>query len=178
MKKLMTGLAVIVVATVWMTGSWVFLNSFAVGADTPAAAEVGKHPAKDHPAHGGPCGHHQWRHHRHHGFLWKKLNLTDVQKNQMHTVREEEKAKMKPLVQQLKAGREQLKALRQSGPFNEAKVRAIAKGQSDTIVELIVEKQRMMSRMYEILTPEQKTKLEELQKAWKLLHGPEERHKG
>ena len=74
---------------------------------------------------------------------------------------------MKPLVQQLKAGRDQLDALRKSGPFDEAKVRSIAKGQADTLIELIVAKERMKSRIYAVLTPEQRTKAEELRESWK-----------
>lgn len=179
MKRLMTGLAVIAVAVVWMIGSWVFFNSIAAGADTPSAAEVGKAPSKCKSHDEGKYMHHHWkchRHHGHHGFFWKKLNLTDAQKKEMHAVREEEMAKLKPLIQQLKAGREQLNALRKSGAFDEAKVRSIAKGQADNIIEMIVEKQRMQSRIYALLTPEQRAKAEELHKAWKLLHGEGHEH--
>ena len=78
------------------------------------------------------------------------------EKTQIHTIVSEERAKMKPLVQQLKAGREQLIALRKSGPFDEAKVRSIAKGQADTIVELIVARESMKSKVLAVLTTEQR----------------------
>jgi periplasmic protein CpxP/Spy len=159
---------------VWMTGSWLFLNSIATGAQglvTPAFAE--KTGPKDEAAkeHCGEFkGHHRHfgRHHGHFG-LWKKLNLTDAQKNQIKTIMSEERLKMKPLYQQLKAGRDQLRAL-PKGQFDEAKVRAIAKGQADIGTELIVEKQRMKSRMYAVLTPEQRAKAEKFGEAWKTLH--------
>ena len=77
---------------------------------------------------------------------------------------------MKPMFQQLKAGREQLDALIKSGPFDEAKVRSIAKAQADTLADMIVAKQRMKSKIYAVLTPEQHAKAEKLREAWKTLH--------
>jgi Spy/CpxP family protein refolding chaperone len=83
---------------------------------------------------------------------------------------------MKPLVLKLKAGREQLCAL-PKGQFDEAKVRAIAKGQADIITELIVDKERMKSRIYAVLTPEQRTKVEQMREKWKSHHEKEQKHK-
>src|SRR5208337_2394352 len=177
MKKLLTGFIITLVALVWMIGSWLFFNSIAAGAQgsgTPAVADADKAAPKDEAAK-GHCG--KWKGHhrrfgRHHGHfgLWKKLNLTDAQRTQIKTIMSEERPKMKPLFQQLKAGRDQLNALRKSGPFDEAKVQSIAKGQAATLAEMIVEKQRMKSMMYAVLTPEQRAKAEKLREAWKTLH--------
>ena len=173
MKKIFAGFAVTLVAAVWMAGSWFFFNSIAIGAPgsaTPAVADTGKAGPKDESAAEGHCGKH-WKHHHGHHHLWKKLHLTDAQKTQIHTIISEERAKMKPLFQQLKAGRDELKALRKSGTFDEAKVRSIAKGQADTIIELIVTKERIKSKVYAVLTPEQRTKAQELRESWKACHG-------
>ena len=94
----------------------------------------------------------------------------------MFSIRLEERAKMKPLVQKLKAGRDQLRAL-SKGQFDEAKVRAIAKGQADIRTELIVEKQRMKSRLYAVLTPEQRAKVEQMLEKWKSRHDKEPKQK-
>ncbi len=158
MKKLLAGFGVILVAAVWMTGSSFFFNSIAVGAEgagPPAAAEQG-HWEHHHGMH---CGHH------HHFF--KKLNLTDDQKKEMFAIRLDERAKMKPLFQKVGEGRKQIGDLVKSGKFDEAKVRAFAKGQSDIIADIIVEKVHMKSRMYAVLTPEQRTKAEQLREQWK-----------
>ena len=94
MKKLFTIFAVTLVAAVWMTGSWLFFNSIAAGAQgsaTAAVADADKAAPKDEAAK-GHCG--EWKGHhrhfgRHHGHfaLWKmfgrKLNLTDAQRNQI-----------------------------------------------------------------------------------------------
>jgi len=62
------------------------------------------------------------------------------------------------------------------GQFDEAKVRTIAKGQTDIRTEMIVTKERMKSRMYAVLTPEQQAKAEKLREAWKTLHADGPRH--
>ncbi|MFZ0946050.1 MAG: Spy/CpxP family protein refolding chaperone [Syntrophobacteraceae bacterium] len=184
MKRVLTGFAVCLVAAVWMAGSWFFFNSIAIGAQgsaTPAVADADKAAPKGEAAAKGHCGcekhwmHHGHRHGHHpgHHHLWKKLHITDAQKTQIHAIISEERAKMKPLFEQLKAGHKELRALRESGTFDEAKVRSIAKGQADTIVELIVTKERIKSRVYAVLTPEQRTKAQELREKWKACHGKE-----
>ncbi len=185
MKRLLTGFTITLVAAVWMIGSWFFFNSIASGAQgsaTPAVADVSKTGPQDTGAAKCECGHHwkhchgHWKHHHGHHHFWKKLNLTDAQKKEMFSIRLEERAKIKPLVQKLKEGRDQLRAL-PKGQFDEAKVRAIAKGQADTITELIVEKQRMKSRIYAVLTPEQRAKVEQMREKWQSRHDKEPKHK-
>jgi Spy/CpxP family protein refolding chaperone len=162
MKRLLTGFTVALVAAVWMLGSSFFFNSIAAGAQDTGAAKC-------------MCGKHWKGHHGHH-HLWKKLNLTDAQKKEMFSIRLDARAKVKPLVQKLKEGREQLRAL-PKGQFDEAKVRSIAKGQADTLVQIIVEKERMKSMMYAVLTPEQRAKAEQMREKWKARHGKEAEHK-
>ena len=127
----------------------------------------------------GECGHHwkhrHWGRHGHH-HLWKKLNLTDEQKKEVFSIRLEERAKMKPFVEKLKAGRDQLRAL-PKGQFDEAKVRAIAKGQADTIADLIVAREHMKSRIYAVLTPEQRANVEQMREKWQSRHDKEPKHK-
>ena len=47
---------------------------------------------------------------------------------------------------------------------------AIAKGQADILTELTVAKERMESRIYALLTPEQRAKAEEIRESWKTRH--------
>ena len=175
MKRVLTGFTITLVAAVWMIGSWLFFNSIAVGAQgsaTPAVADVSKTDPQDTGAAKGECGHHwkhrHWGRHGHH-HLWRKLNLTDAQKKEMFSIRLEERAKMKPLFQKLKAGCDQLRSLPKD-QFDEAKVRAIAKGQGEIRAELIVERQRMKSRLYAVLTPEQRAKVDQMIEKWKSRH--------
>ena len=161
MKKLLIGLSVILVAAAWMGASSLFFNSIATGAEgsgTPAFADR------------GGCEWHHGMHRGHHHHFWKMLNLTDDQKKEMFSIRLDEQAKLKPLFQKLKDGRKQLIAAESTGKFDEAKVQTIAKGQADIIAGIIVEKARMKSRMYTVLTPEQRTKAEQMREQWKAHH--------
>jgi Spy/CpxP family protein refolding chaperone len=179
MKKVLTGFAVTFVAAVWMVGSWFFFNSIAAGAqgtNTPSVGNVEKSAPHDRDAEGGcGCGGH-WKHHRGHHSFWKKLNLTDPQKKEMFSIKLEERAKMKPLIEKLKAGRDQLRTLGMNAQFDEAKVQAAAKGQSDIITQLIVEKVRMKSRMFAVLTPEQRAKAEQMRETCKAHHEKGPKH--
>ncbi len=185
MKRILTGFTVTLVAAIWMTGSWFFFNSIAVGAQgstTASATDVSKADPKDEPGAAGHCGEHWKGHHgdwkgRHgHHHLWKMLDLTDAQKKEMFSIKLEEHAKMKPLFQELKAGREKLKAL-PKGQFDEAKVRTIAKEQANTIADMIVAKERMKSRLFAVLTPEQRTKFEQMREKCGAGHGKKPEHK-
>jgi Spy/CpxP family protein refolding chaperone len=183
MKRLLTGFAVTAAAVVWMMGSWFFFDSIAAGdqgSGTPAVAEVNRGGPQDTGAAEGKCGEH-WEHRRrccqgHHG-LWKKLNLTDAQKKEIFSIRLEERAKMKPVIQKLKAGHDQMRALEKAGQFDEAKVQAVAKGQAEIISQLIAEKARMKSRMYAVLTSEQRARAEQMRESWKAGLGKGPRYK-
>ena len=88
----------------------------------------------------------------------RELNLTPEQKAQIEQIIQSEKPNIRPLVQQLAEHHKQLKALGQDGNFNEAQVRAIAQQQGQTMAELIVVKERIQSRIFAVLTPEQRQK--------------------
>jgi len=49
-----------------------------------------------------------------------------------------------------------------SGPYDEAKVRDIANQQAQVLTELSVQKARIESELFQLLTPDQKTKLNQL----------------
>lgn len=63
---------------------------------------------------------------------------------------------MLPLIEQLAQTRRALLQLERSGTFDETKVRAVASEQAQTISELTVEKVKIKSQIFNILTPEQK----------------------
>ena len=96
------------------------------------------------------------------GFFAKSLNLTDDQKAQMKTILQKEHASTKPLMQQM---RQTDQALHQyeEGTFDEAKVRALAAQQAQVHVELTVAQTRIHNEMFQVLTPEQQTKMKELE---------------
>ncbi len=53
------------------------------------------------------------------------------------------------------------------GSLDESKVQTIAARQGETIAKLLVEKERLKSKIYAtVLNPEQRTKADQLQKRW------------
>jgi len=96
------------------------------------------------------------------GFHARALNLTDDQRTQMKSVMTKERPTLKPLYTQLATTRQQLRQLEMSGTFDEGKVRELATQQAQTMTELTVQQARIHSELYQILTPEQKTKMTEL----------------
>jgi Spy/CpxP family protein refolding chaperone len=93
------------------------------------------------------------------GLYADYLDLTDAQQAQMKDILTKEKPTIRPLVQQLAQGRQQMKQLEQAGTFDEAKVRAAAEQQTQTMTELMVQKARIKSELMSVLTPEQKDKM-------------------
>ena len=74
---------------------------------------------------------------------------------------------VKPSLQKLADGQKQMFAATQNGAYDEAKVRTIAEEQSQTIADLLVEKERFISQVYaNVLTPEQRTKADAMRQKW------------
>ncbi len=91
------------------------------------------------------------------------LNLTEAQQAEIKSMWQAEKPAVQPLLQQLANGRKQMLAATANGTFDEAKVRAIANQQSQTLAQLIVEKEKLTSEVYnKVLTPEQRTKVDQM----------------
>lgn len=177
MKNMLRGFAVAVVAAGWMFGSWLFMNSIAMGAEEKGPSEKAAVTYSGHhgPGYGDmhcmPFDRHHWG---------KRLRLTDAQQKQIHAIVEEERAVSAPLVQKMRDGRQRLRDLGKDGKFDEEQVRAAAREQADVMVEMIVARERMHARIYEVLTPEQRAKMDAMheQKQMKKMHhkGERKRH--
>jgi Spy/CpxP family protein refolding chaperone len=96
------------------------------------------------------------------GFYMHKLDLTDAQRAQVKAIMAKEKPAIQPLVLQMAQGHSQLRDLVMSGTFDEAKTRELASQQTQTMTELTVQYARIGSEMVQVLTPDQKTKLNTL----------------
>jgi len=94
----------------------------------------------------------------------KALDLTAEQQTQvkalfegMHQAEEARQTKREDL-------RKQLEAATANGQFDETRVRAIANEQAQLMADSLVEHERMKSKIFAILTPEQRRKAEEMHK--------------
>jgi Spy/CpxP family protein refolding chaperone len=93
------------------------------------------------------------------GFFADYLDLTDAQRAQMKQTLAAEKATLKPLIQQEEQSHQQMLQLIQGGSFDEAKAQSIATQESQTHIQLEVQKARIHSELYQLLTADQKAKL-------------------
>jgi protein CpxP len=104
---------------------------------------------------GGPGG--EFHH------MLRQLDLTSDQHAQVKAIFEKEKPTLQPLMQQMRQNHSAMTALEAAGPFDEAKVTALATQNSQTMVQLQVEHERIKSEIMQILTPDQKTKLAQIE---------------
>lgn len=97
------------------------------------------------------------------GWIARKLDLSDAQKTQIQSMIQAERPNFEPLVKQLAADHQQMLAATRSGSFDEAQVRTLANQQAQTLAELMVIRERVISKVYNtVLTPDQKTKADTL----------------
>ena len=89
--------------------------------------------------------------------MTRQLNLTEAQQTQIKGIMSSEKNKIKPMMQQLRQNQKAEDA-NMTGSFDENQARAFANKQAQLMTDLIVEKERMRSQVYAVLTPEQRQK--------------------
>ncbi len=108
-----------------------------------------------------------WSHHGPLGYVAHELNLSDAQKSQIKSMWEAERPTVASLVQEFASEGKEMDTVTAQGSLDEGKVQAIAARQGETIAKLLVEKERLKSKIYtSVLNPEQRTKADELQKRW------------
>ncbi|MGB7600170.1 MAG: Spy/CpxP family protein refolding chaperone [Candidatus Sulfotelmatobacter sp.] len=95
-------------------------------------------------------------------FYAKYLGVTDEQKTQMKATLQKERPTVQPLMQQLHQLDQQLKQY-EEGAYDAAKVQALVSQQAQTLVQLKIEQTRVHSELYQMLTPDQQSKLKEFE---------------
>jgi Spy/CpxP family protein refolding chaperone len=109
-----------------------------------------------------------WSHHGPLGYVAYELNLSDAQKSQIQSMWEAERPTVASLLQELASENREMDSATAQGSLDDSKVAAIAASQGSTISRLLVEKERLKSRVYtNVLNPEQRAKADELQKEWR-----------
>jgi Spy/CpxP family protein refolding chaperone len=110
-----------------------------------------------------PTHAHAWGMHGHRmGFPFRELNLSDEQRAQVKGVMQKEHATTKPLMHQVHEMQQQLKQYSE-GTYDEAKVQSLVAAQAQTLVQVKVQETRIHSEIYQLLTPDQQTKLKEIE---------------
>jgi protein CpxP len=95
------------------------------------------------------------------GMMFKDLNLTDDQKAKMKQIGESFRERTQSLHQQLRAQRQELRQANEGSTFNEALATQKLQESAGLEAKLMGEQFRMRQEMLSVLTPEQKTQLEQ-----------------
>ena len=108
-----------------------------------------------------------WSRHGPLDYVAHELNLSDVQRSQIKSMWESERPTVAPLLQELASEGKEMDSVTAQGSLDDSKVQAIAARQGATVAKLLVEKERLKSKIYtSVLNPEQRSKADELQKRW------------
>lgn len=94
--------------------------------------------------------------------LFARLNLTDDQKAKIKQTRQSFMESNKPLFDQLKAKRQELRQASEGGTFNEALATQKLTEMAGLQAKLMGARIQLHQQMLSVLTPEQKTQLEQL----------------
>ena len=112
----------------------------------------------------GPMHHGGFGGPEHHmlGFLTKQLDLTEAQQTQVKDIFAKEKSSIGPLMMQKEQLHQQLMQEAINGTFNPTKVQTLAAQQGQLETALAVEHAKIASQIFNILTPDQKTKAQQM----------------
>ena len=95
------------------------------------------------------------------GMMFKGIDLTDDQKAKMKQVSQSFRERTQSLHQQLRAKRQELRQASEGGTFNEALATQKLQESASLQAKLMGEQFRMHQEMLSVLTPEQKTQMEQ-----------------
>ena len=89
--------------------------------------------------------------------LTKALGLSEAQATELKPFLDAERATVETLMKKLGDSHHQIEEATREGRFDETQVRTLAGQQAQAQVDLTVEQERVKAKIYNILTPEQRT---------------------
>jgi periplasmic protein CpxP/Spy len=152
MKKFgkISSVAALSLSAVLGLGSIALLAQTSPGDGQQQTAKHGKRDKK------GKSGRHHER-----GMMFGKLNLSEDQKNQLKQLRQASRESSKPVMEQLRAKRQELRQAEKGGTFDEALATQKLTDMASLQAKMMAERARLRQAMMAVLTPEQKTQLEQ-----------------
>jgi periplasmic protein CpxP/Spy len=120
---------------------------------------------------GGKHRGHGWGGMRRAGGFFRQLNLTEDQKTKIKQIRESFAERNKPLREQLRAKRQELRQANEGGTFNEALATQKLTEMASLEAKLMGERFKMHQETLSVLTPEQKAQLEQSKAQFKTRRG-------
>jgi protein CpxP len=130
--------------------------------------------------HGGPRGGGDFFGGPMFGYFSDYLDLTDAQQAQIKDMFAKEKPTLEPLFTQEMQSHKDMMQLITSGNFDETKAQAIATQGAQVRAQLEVQHARIAAQAYQVLTPDQKTKLAQFisKREQRFEHHMDEREQG
>jgi periplasmic protein CpxP/Spy len=101
-------------------------------------------------------------HHHGIGMALRGLDLTDEQKVKVKQIVDESKTKTQPIRESLKANHQKLDEATANGAFDEAAISAIATEKGNLSAQMTIERARVKSQVFALLTDDQKVKAAEM----------------
>jgi Spy/CpxP family protein refolding chaperone len=92
----------------------------------------------------------------------RALGLTEAQRDQVFKIFHEQMPAMHAQMKQVRRSREELRKLASSERFDEARAHQVADVQAKAIAAMAVMRAQTMYRIREILTPEQRTRMDQM----------------
>jgi Spy/CpxP family protein refolding chaperone len=111
---------------------------------------------------------HGWQQHGPLGYIAHELKLSAVQKSQISSIWRGEKPTVVSLIREFVAEGKEMDSITAENAFDDRKTQSIADRQAATVAKLLVEHEKLKWKIYTtVLTPEQRTKANELQERWR-----------
>jgi Spy/CpxP family protein refolding chaperone len=170
MNKRFKTVAIGAISSIALAGSIVFAQT-----QTTTPDQSNQQGTRTERRGGGKHGGHRWGGMRH-GGGFKQLNLTEDQKAKMKQIRESFGERNKPLHEQLRAKRQELRQANEGGTFNEALATQKLTEMASLQAKLMGERNKLHEEMLSVLTAEQKAQLEQSKAQFKGRRG-ERRHR-
>jgi Spy/CpxP family protein refolding chaperone len=109
-----------------------------------------------------PTGGEGMGHHRGHSMMGlRNLNLTEAQRDQVFKIYHEQAPAVHEQMKQVQRSRQDLRQLAMADRFDEGRARQIADTQAKALSALAVMRAQTMARVREILTPDQRQRLDQ-----------------
>ena len=92
----------------------------------------------------------------------RELNLTEQQRDQIFKIHHEQAPAMREQMKQVQRARDDLRQIAMADKFDETKARQAADAQAKAMANMAVMRAQSMNRVRQVLTPEQRSKMDQL----------------
>jgi periplasmic protein CpxP/Spy len=99
-------------------------------------------------------------------MISRELDLSDAQKQQIKAIWQKERPAVAGLVRELAEEQKDLNLASAEGKPDENAMAPIANRQTVTVMKLMIEKEKVISNIYTVLTPDQRTKADRWREQW------------